>query len=66
MILLWSSCLLSISLHRSLISPHKSSIKTPAVNAGGGGGVNEDDEVVHIDNPAGVLSSEDHPSGRLN
>ena len=39
---------------------------SPAVNADGGGGVHEDDELVQIDNPAGVLSSEDHPPSRLN
>ena len=38
----------------------------PAVNAGGGGGADEDDELVQIDNPTGVLSSEDHPPGDLN
>ena len=39
---------------------------SPAVNTDGGGGADEDSEVVQIDNPTGVLSSEDHPSGRLN
>ena len=39
---------------------------SPAVNAGGGGGANKDDEVVQIDNLVGVLSSEDHPPGDLN
>ena len=29
-----------------------------AVTSGGGGGADEDDEVMHIDNPAGVLSSD--------
>ena len=37
-----------------------------AANASGGGGADEDDEVVQIDNPVGVLSSKDHPSSRLN
>ena len=36
-----------------------------AVNVGGGG-ANNDDEVVQIDNPAGVLSSEDHPPSHPN
>ena len=38
---------------------------SPAINAGDHGGLDEDDKVVQIDNPAGVLSSKDHPSGRL-
>ena len=36
------------------------------VNADSGGGADEDDELVQIDNPAGVLSSKDHPPGNLN
>ena len=39
---------------------------SPAVNAGDGGKADEDDEVVQIDNPTGILSSEDDPSSRLN
>ena len=38
---------------------------TPAVDVGGVAGADEDDELVQIDNLAGVLSSEDHPPGRL-
>ena len=38
----------------------------PAINVGGGSGANEDDEVVQINNPVVVLSSEDHPFGCLN
>ena len=38
----------------------------PAVNASGGSGVHEDDELVQIDNPTGYLSSADHPPSRLN
>ena len=36
------------------------------VNADSGGGADEDDEVVQIDNPTEILSSEDHPLGDLN
>ena len=39
---------------------------SPTVNVGGGDGADEDDEVVQIDNAAGVLSSKDHFSGRQN
>ena len=39
---------------------------SPTVNASGGGRADEDDELVQIDNPARVLSSEDHPPGDLN
>ena len=39
---------------------------SPAVNACGGGGTNEDDGMVQIDNPIEVLSSKDHPLGDLN
>ena len=39
---------------------------SPMVNASSGDGADEDDEMVQIDNPVGVLSSEDHPSSRLN
>ena len=40
---------------------------SPTVIAGdGGGAANEDDEVMQIDNPAGVLSSEDHPPSHPN
>ena len=47
--------------------PHRSPNKdSPTVNAGDGGGVDEEDEVVQIDNPAGVLSSKDHPPSRPN
>ena len=34
---------------------------SPAIITDGDGGADEDDEVVQIDNPADVLSSEDHP-----
>ena len=46
-------------------SPQVINEDSSAVNADGGG-VDEDDEVVQINNPAGVLSSEDHPLGDLN
>ena len=36
---------------------------SPTVNAGGNSGADEDDDLVQIDNPAGVLSSEDRPPG---
>ena len=36
------------------------------VITGGDGGVDEDDEVIQIDNPTGVLSSEDHPPSHPN
>ena len=36
------------------------------VNTDGGDGAYEDDKVVKIDNPVGVLSSENHLSGRQN
>ena len=39
---------------------------SPAVNTGGVGGANKDDELVQIDNPVGVLSSENHPPRSLN
>ena len=39
---------------------------SPATNAGCGGRADEDDDLVQIDNPAGVPNSEDHPSSRLN
>ena len=39
---------------------------SPVVNVGGGGGAEEDDELVQIENPVGVLSSEDHPFGSHN
>ena len=36
------------------------------INVGDSDGVDEDDEVVQIDNPAGVLSFKDHPCSRPN
>ena len=39
---------------------------SPVVIADGDGGADEDDEVVKIDNPTSVLSSEDHPPNHLN
>ena len=46
--------------------PHVTNEDFAPVNAGDGGRADKDDEVVQIDNPAGVLSSEDHPCSRLN
>ena len=37
-----------------------------AVNTNDGGGVDEDNKVVQIDNIASVLSSKDHPSNHPN
>ena len=45
---------------------NEDSLMVNAGGGGGGGGANEDDEVVQIDNPTGVLSSEDHTPGDLN
>ena len=39
---------------------------SPTVDTSGGGGADEDDEVVQIDNPTEVLSFEDHPPSDLN
>ena len=39
---------------------------SPTINVGGGGGAYKDDKLVQIDNPAGVLSSKDHPPGSFN
>ena len=47
-------------------SPEVINEDSPAVNASGGGGADKDDVLVQIDNPAGILSSEDHPPGDLN
>ena len=47
-------------------SPQVINEDSPVVNAEGGGGVDKDDELVQIDNPTGVLSSEDHPLSSLN
>ena len=38
----------------------------PTINADSGGEADEDDELVQINNPIGVLSSKDHPPGNLN
>ena len=35
---------------------------SPTITAGGGGGADEDEEVMQINNPASVLSFEDHPN----
>ena len=39
---------------------------SPTINVGSGGDANEDDDLVQIDNPVVVLSSEDCPPGSPN